>query len=239
MIFTTSWDDGHPLDLRIAELLAEHGLRGSFYVPVERKQRGGRMDSADLRRLRNLGMEVGAHTVSHPDLTTAPDAFSQLVDGKRYLEDLIGEKITAFAYPFGRFNSRVVRLVKQAGYRLARTTVSFSTRRRFEPCKMPTTFQFVRHRPGIHIRQAVREWNLNGLTTWCWRWQCETDLRRLARLAIEDARRSNGVVHLWGHSWEIDSHQLWGLLKEVLHETQQQPDVTSLTNSETVGALYQ
>ena len=31
---TTSWDDGHPLDLRVAELLAKYGLQGTFYVPM-------------------------------------------------------------------------------------------------------------------------------------------------------------------------------------------------------------
>ena len=27
---TTSWDDGHPLDFRVAELLAKYGLPGTF-----------------------------------------------------------------------------------------------------------------------------------------------------------------------------------------------------------------
>lgn len=31
---TTSWDDGHPLDLRVAELLSEYHLQGTFYVPI-------------------------------------------------------------------------------------------------------------------------------------------------------------------------------------------------------------
>ena len=28
-----SWDDGHPLDVRVAYLLAKYGLRGTFYIP--------------------------------------------------------------------------------------------------------------------------------------------------------------------------------------------------------------
>ena len=49
--FTTSWDDGHPLDLRLAELLATHGFSGTFYVP--RGNREGRpvMTTAELRAL--------------------------------------------------------------------------------------------------------------------------------------------------------------------------------------------
>ena len=34
MIVTTSWGDGNPLDIRLAEILASHGLRGTFYVPL-------------------------------------------------------------------------------------------------------------------------------------------------------------------------------------------------------------
>lgn len=234
VIFTTSWDDGHALDLRLADLLAEHGMRGTFYVPVKLEDR---LTVPELRRLRNLGMEVGAHTVNHVDLTKSSDPLSELVHGKRYLEDVLGEEITAFAYPFGRFNSRVSRLAQRAGYRLARTTMAFSTRRSFNPYQMPTSFQFMPHQRAINARHALREWNLKGLVTWCGRWRCETSLRRLAQLAFEDARCSHGVVHLWGHSWEIDAHGLWRELKASLQEIQQQPGLISMTNSETVKAL--
>src|SRR4051794_21779274 len=33
VFITTSWDDGHPLDIRIAELLAKYDLPGTFYIP--------------------------------------------------------------------------------------------------------------------------------------------------------------------------------------------------------------
>jgi peptidoglycan-N-acetylglucosamine deacetylase len=234
VIFTTSWDDGHPLDLRLADLLAEHGMRGTFYVPVRLE---ARLQVSDLRRLRNLGMEVGAHTVNHVDLTAAADPFGELIDGKHYLEDVLGEEITAFAYPFGRFDSHVSRLAQKAGYRLARTTVAFSTRRNFNPYQMPTSFQFVPCSRAIHVRHALREWNWSGLLTWGGRWRCETALRRLGQLAIEDARSSDGVFHIWGHSWEIDSHRLWGELKAFLQEMEQQPGLTSMTNSQAVKAI--
>jgi peptidoglycan-N-acetylglucosamine deacetylase len=233
-IFTTSWDDGHTLDLRLADLLGAHGVRGTFYVPVKFENR---LQTYELRILRDLGMEVGAHTVNHVDLTKTSDPLGELVDGKHYLEDALGQEITAFAYPFGRFNSHVSRLARIAGYRLARTTVAFSTARGFDPYLMPTSFQFVPCNRTIHTRHALREWNLSGLLTWSGRWRCETGLRRLTRLAIEDARRSAGIIHIWGHSWEIESHQLWPELKAVFEEVHQQPDLVCLTNSEAVKVL--
>ena len=33
IIVTTSWDDGHPLDFKIASLLEEYNLKGTFYIP--------------------------------------------------------------------------------------------------------------------------------------------------------------------------------------------------------------
>ena len=32
-IITTSWDDGHPLDFKLAELLNKYNLKGTFYIP--------------------------------------------------------------------------------------------------------------------------------------------------------------------------------------------------------------
>lgn len=32
-VVTSSWDDGHPLDLRVADLLARCGVKGTYYVP--------------------------------------------------------------------------------------------------------------------------------------------------------------------------------------------------------------
>jgi peptidoglycan-N-acetylglucosamine deacetylase len=234
LIFTTSWDDGHRLDLRLAELLAEHGARGTFYVPVKMEDR---LAAPELRSLRKLGMEIGAHTVNHVNLTRASDPLDELVNGKRYLEDVLGEEVTAFAYPFGKFDSHVSRLAQRAGYRLARTTVAFRTQRLFDPYKMPTSFQFVRCNRALHVRHALREGNLSGLLTWCGRWRCETLLRRLAHHAIKDAYSSNGVFHIWGHSWEIDSHCLWKELAALLQEIEQQPGLVSMTNSEVVRAM--
>ena len=33
-IVTTSWDDGHRTDLRLADRLAAHALKGTFYVAL-------------------------------------------------------------------------------------------------------------------------------------------------------------------------------------------------------------
>src|SRR3954447_24640572 len=63
---TTSWDDGHPLDARVAELLAKYNLPGTFYVP--RTSEYGTMSAGQLVEL-SSAFEIGAHTVRHVVLT--------------------------------------------------------------------------------------------------------------------------------------------------------------------------
>ena len=63
---TTSWDDGYPLDLRVAELLVKYGLQGTFYIPSETGHPILRDEQvSELAK----AFEVGAHTLHHVDLT--------------------------------------------------------------------------------------------------------------------------------------------------------------------------
>ena len=64
-VVTTSWDDGHPLDLRVAELLCSYGVKGTFYVPIA-YTKVPRMSREEIRELRRMGMEIGSHTRTHP-----------------------------------------------------------------------------------------------------------------------------------------------------------------------------
>jgi len=61
------------------------------------------MQPAQVRNLRSLGMDVGAHTVHHPILTRlAPvAAFDEMQQSKRQLEGMLGEPVPLFAYPNG------------------------------------------------------------------------------------------------------------------------------------------
>ena len=67
-IVTTSWDDGDPADLRVAELLAARKLPGTFYIPVKGHHHSTRMNAAEMLELDGQGFEIGAHGVSHPNL---------------------------------------------------------------------------------------------------------------------------------------------------------------------------
>lgn len=79
-----------------------------------------------LRGLERRGIEIGSHTLAHANLTALSDAdaLHQLVASRRVLERRLGHPVQWFAYPYGKFDPRVVGLVREAGYVLAVTTQS-------------------------------------------------------------------------------------------------------------------
>src|SRR5262245_48889596 len=117
---TTSWDDGHPLDLRVAELLAKHGLRGTFYVP--RTSEYGTMTVAQVREL-SRAFEVGAHTLRHVDLSGATEhqARQEIAGSRAWLEDSTGAVCPVFCPPKGRYCRRDLDLIREAGFRAMRS----------------------------------------------------------------------------------------------------------------------
>src|SRR5437879_579802 len=112
---TTSWDDGHPLDFRIAELLTKNGLAGTFYVP-----RVGEYPTMSAEQVRELSrtFELGGHTLHHVDLSGATEdvAAKEIVDCKSWLEETTGAPCRMFCPPKGRYSRRHLALMQQAGY---------------------------------------------------------------------------------------------------------------------------
>jgi peptidoglycan/xylan/chitin deacetylase (PgdA/CDA1 family) len=74
-------------------------------------------------------VEIGAHTVTHPRLSSQPleGQRDELQNAKSWLEELLGRPIASFSYPFGgsgHYSGETVRAVRQAGYRRACTSVA-------------------------------------------------------------------------------------------------------------------
>ena len=86
------------------------------------------MTSTQVRELRHAGMQIGAHTCSHPILARLPDkdAFNEITASKAALELLLGEAISLFAYPNGKpgkdYLAKHAAMVKQAGFLAAVST---------------------------------------------------------------------------------------------------------------------
>lgn len=75
------------------------------------------MTWAQLRQIQAAGVEVAAHTHSHAKLDTLPLAKMrwEIAHSKQLLEAKLGQAVTTFAYPYGRYNAAVCAEVAQAG----------------------------------------------------------------------------------------------------------------------------
>ncbi len=83
------------------------------------------LERTQILEMSNYGIEFGAHTMNHVDLTKVEVAEAkQEIEGSRTtLEGILGKKVTAFAYPYGSVNETVKELVKKAGFKYGIATV--------------------------------------------------------------------------------------------------------------------
>ena len=235
---TTSWDDGHPLDVRLATLLAKYGVVGTFYVPV-RYNDFPVMSGDQIKAVRSMGMEIGSHTLTHPKLTRLrrTEALQELVGSKRNLEDVIEDEIVSFCYPEGELNARTPSWVVEAGYKLARTTASFRIDSDFDPFHMPVSFQFFPHSRVEYTIQGIREGNVEGLRNWARLCRLESHPVRLLELLLEHILAHGGLLHIWGHSWEIEDRHLWNDLEDSLRCIAYAREASPVTNAQTLGLI--
>lgn len=83
------------------------------------------LDWPRARELREHGISLGAHAVSHRILTrlSEPEVHHEAAESKRRLEQELGAPVTSFAYPNGDYDAGVAEAVTAQGY-----TLAFSTR---------------------------------------------------------------------------------------------------------------
>lgn len=219
LCFTTSWDDGHPLDQRLADLLDRYGCAGTFYVPARNREGLPVMAAAALRAL-DAGFEIGSHTLDHvyADRVSAAAWAQQVKAGRRALEDQLGHAVAGFCYPGGRFDPQSVEAVKAAGFSYARSVCNLHLGAGTDRFRLPTTLQIYPHSRAVLLRnwlrgpQRLARWPIARAALGCTDWQ----QRCLALLQL--ACETDSACHFWGHSWEIEARGLWPALDAVLRE---------------------
>lgn len=114
-----TFDDGYASHLDLAaSLLRRYRFTATFFITVDRIGRSGYLNWDQLRRLVFLGMEIGAHGLTHRPLTSlSPEELGhELSSSKRLLEDRLGVPVRALAAPGGFWNSQVAAAAREAGY---------------------------------------------------------------------------------------------------------------------------
>jgi peptidoglycan/xylan/chitin deacetylase (PgdA/CDA1 family)/glycosyltransferase involved in cell wall biosynthesis len=137
--FIITFDDGYADNHdNMLPLMEKYGFKGVLF-PIgdpkistniwdEKEINGsGRLMNVDqLKAFKEAGWEIGAHTMTHPDLTKLSDEkiCYEITESKKQLENNLNIKISVLAYPFGCTDKRVKNITKNAGFSLGISTDS-------------------------------------------------------------------------------------------------------------------
>lgn len=107
---------------------------------VETKSMHRPLSAEEVHRLVAPGfIDIGAHTVTHPQLSLLDDAGQrgEIEGSRRACEELVGRPIDTFAYPFGDFDDSAAASVRDCGFACACTTQGSTVSRQTDPMRLP------------------------------------------------------------------------------------------------------
>ncbi len=122
------------------------------------------LSSHAVRELHRFGMQIGAHTISHPILNRlSPDAARHEMQGSRTrLEDIVGERVTIFAYPNGKLGNDYApvhaELVREIGFDAAVSTDAGAACAGADLMQLPRFTPWDRSRVRFGARLAANLW---------------------------------------------------------------------------------
>lgn len=228
-LITTSWDDGHELDFKLAELLQKYNLPATFYIPKTNPERAV-MSAQQIKELAK-NFEIGGHTLHHVRLhSTNKELLEKETNGSyNWLADVTGKEPVSFCFPGGVYNATTIKYVFDAGYKLARTTELFSIKAFAAGRVTATTLQVYNHSKLTYVKHLAKRKKWTTLLSW-FKNNSETKLVKLAELYLQNISENGGCFHLWGHSWEIEEYSLWTKLEELFKAISNRSDFTYLPN---------
>lgn len=218
---TFSFDDGITQDIRLIELFNKYGLKCTFNINSELLGLPGhlildgvkvshyKIYPEDVRSV-YAGHEVAVHTLTHPNLTELDEEeiIRQVEKDRLNLSELCGYEVVGMAYPCGGANNddRVAKIIRDnTGVKYSRTITSSHS---FEP--QENLFRF--NPTEYHIDHSSLSEAADRF------------------LALDSA--TPAVFYIWGHSYELDTHDTWGWFEEFCKKISGRDDIFYGTNKE-------
>lgn len=212
---TFSYDDGVKADKRLIEIFNRYNLKATFNLnnPLYGVGKHGTMDEAGaFGAYKTCGHEIALHGDRHIFLTkvSLPEAVSEVLDNRRYLEGKYKKIVRGMAYAYGDFNDSVVSMLETLGVTYARTTKSTYS---FEVPK-----DWLRLNPTCHHTEK----ELFPL------------LDKFLNSSPEDEfkKREPWLFYVWGHSYEFDDNNDWHRIEDFAKRVSGKNDIWYATNEQ-------
>jgi len=127
--FLVSFDDGFESVYSYAfPVIKKYKIRAVLFISTDFIDKTPRAASPltweQIREMAAQGFELGSHTISHRYLAglAEDDIYREAAVSKKRIEDMTGNKIDLFAYPYGNtraFNEKTAAILKNSGYKRA------------------------------------------------------------------------------------------------------------------------
>ena len=129
-----TFDDGYLDNVTIAwPILKKFGYAAHIFVVTDwigqmkhRTAQGAKLScqfvsKKDLQLFVREGGSVGSHSISHKAMTTlgTQELLKEIRDSKHALQQIIGQSVDTFAYPYAFFNNHMHRILADSGYAAA------------------------------------------------------------------------------------------------------------------------
>ncbi len=213
---TLSYDDGVRYDEKLLNIITPYGLKCTFNINSGYYGEDDtclRMTKEKAYKLfTSYDCEIASHGQRHLSLTEVSPvmAIKDILLDKRDLETTYNRLVSGFVFANGFISDEVIELVKDCGFKYARSTVSSysfdipndwlrlsPTCRHCDPKLMELTEEFLNDREGIHF----------------W-WQLPK------------------LFYLWGHSYEFNDDNNWEVIENFAKKVGGREDVWYATNIE-------
>lgn len=121
-----SFDDGHETNFsNVLPILDQFNFKAEFFITTDWIDTENYMNRTQLVELSQAGMSIQSHGRSHRFLTTLDDEelHDELRCSREKLSELLRRNVQYISYPGGRYDIRVERCVREAGYEGSLTSV--------------------------------------------------------------------------------------------------------------------
>ena len=221
---TLSYDDGDLSDLRLARLLEQHGMKGTFNVCSGTFDREGRMKPQELREeILGRGHEVAVHGERHLAPGAAEStatAIADVLNCRRDLEAHLGGIIRGMAYPDsgitkmhnGNDYATIRAYLQDLGISYARTLAGDN-----DAFMLPTDF-YAWMPTAHHINPSLDEY-----------------VEKFLAIREEELRGASlypRLFYLWGHTFEFEREGNWDLIERFCERMAGHGDTWYATNGE-------
>ena len=117
--YLITFDDGYVSDYNIVfPRLKERNIQATFFINPQTVGKEGYVNWDMTQEMSKHGMCIGSHSDSHPNMTKIgiDKAKQEFIDSKKSITSKINKNVIFFAFPFGFYNIKLVKLAIKCGY---------------------------------------------------------------------------------------------------------------------------